>query len=202
MLAAHAAMNTSIAASTAGIFAFVLGRAFERNDVTIFCNGILAGLVSISSCAISVETGTACGVGLGGAAVYFGSSCLLKILRIDDPMDSFSVHGAAGIWGLFAAAVFDWGKGFSHLHGPNGFRCKTKFNSRLCEDDFGGKAFLANLSETFAIMAWVLAVSGIIFMLLKVTKCLGEDEERGWDETQHVPYKGIEMEDILPKTAL
>ena len=29
--------------------------------------------------------------------------------QIDDPVDAFAVHGAAGAWGVLAAAIFDWG---------------------------------------------------------------------------------------------
>ena len=30
-------------------------------------------------------------------------------MQIDDPIDAFAVHGAAGAWGVLAAAIFDWG---------------------------------------------------------------------------------------------
>lgn len=29
--------------------------------------------------------------------------------QVDDPIDAFAVHGAAGAWGVLAAALFDWG---------------------------------------------------------------------------------------------
>ena len=31
--------------------------------------------------------------------------------QVDDPIDAFAVHGAAGAWGVLAAALFDWGNG-------------------------------------------------------------------------------------------
>ena len=29
--------------------------------------------------------------------------------HIDDPVQAFPVHGACGMWGLIATALFDWG---------------------------------------------------------------------------------------------
>ena len=31
---------------------------------------------------------------------------VLESLKIDDPLDAFAVHGACGIWGVLACALF------------------------------------------------------------------------------------------------
>ncbi|CAE7388252.1 amtB, partial [Symbiodinium necroappetens] len=54
-------------------------------DVGGLCNGILAGLVSITAGCGNVECGSAFAIGLLGAFVYQGSSMLLQKLKIDDP---------------------------------------------------------------------------------------------------------------------
>merc|ERR1719282_1195394 len=139
-LAAHVAMNTTIAAATAGIVVFFLRFAIYRYyDVGGLCNGILAGLVSITAPCGNVEAGSALVIGLIGAFVYQGSSMLLQKLKIDDPVDAVPVHGFCGIWGVLAAALFDWGKGFDHFHGWSGFSCTHGDNGDCADGDYAGK---------------------------------------------------------------
>ena len=45
---------------------------------------------------------------------------LLQMLKIDDPVEAFPVHGACGIWGVLAVPLFDintFGVG-GDLYGP------------------------------------------------------------------------------------
>merc|ERR1711972_1082705 len=104
-------MNTTISAATGGLTVFSLRLAFVRKyDIGGLCNGVLAGLVSITAGCSNVESGSACVIGLVGGIFYNCASYLLKRCHIDDPIDAFPVHGACGAWGLMAAALFDWGK--------------------------------------------------------------------------------------------
>ena len=68
-------------------------------------NGALAGLVSITAepLAPSAELATVIGV-IGGVIVVFSIVTLDK-MKIDDPVGAISVHGVAGIWGLFAVLL-------------------------------------------------------------------------------------------------
>merc|ERR1719454_2411095 len=107
-LAAQVAMNTTLAAATGGISVFLIRYAImKKYDVGGLCNGILAGLVSITAGCGNVESGSAVAIGLIGAFVYQGASMLLVKLKIDDPVDASPVHGACGIWGVLAAGLFD-----------------------------------------------------------------------------------------------
>ncbi|CAJ1348866.1 unnamed protein product [Effrenium voratum] len=120
-MAAQVAMNTTIAAATGGLVVFILRLAMTRKyDIGGFCNGILAGLVSITAPCGNVECGSAFGIAILGACVYQGASSLLQKLKVDDPIDAFAVHGAAGAWGVLAAALFDWGKDMA----PRGFEVR------------------------------------------------------------------------------
>jgi len=122
--AAQAAMNTSISAASAGLVVFLVRFFIDKGfRVTALCNGILAGLVSISAACSTVETGSSCLIGAIGSLVYLASSILLKKIQIDDPFDAFPIHGACGAWGVMAAALFDWGMGFDTVSGPCGFWC-------------------------------------------------------------------------------
>merc|ERR1719401_3093720 len=89
-LAAQVAMNTTIAAATGGVTVFCATFAIlKKYDVVALCSGILAGLVSITAPCGNVESGSAFAVGLIGGLIYVASSKLLKMLRIDDPLDAF-----------------------------------------------------------------------------------------------------------------
>merc|ERR1711907_254327 len=102
-------------------------------------------------------------------------------MKIDDPINAFPVHGACGMWGVFAAALFDMGPGFSTHHGWGGFSA-TKGTST-------GDAIAANLLEIGFIWVWVGGLSAICFMFLHKMGLLRLDEKteiEGLDAHHHV----------------
>ena len=70
-LAAQVAMNTTLAAATGGITVFLLRYVItHKYDVGALCNGILAGLVSITAGCGNMESGSAVATGsIGGGCV-------------------------------------------------------------------------------------------------------------------------------------
>jgi Amt family ammonium transporter len=197
MLAAQVAMNTTISAATGGIAVFFLRYAMTKTyDVGGLCNGILAGLVSITAPCGNVESGTALTIGLIGAFVYQGSSMLLQKLKIDDPVDAVPVHGFCGIWGVLAAALFDWGKGFDHFHGWSGFACTQDDNGDCADGDYAGKVLGAHIVMILMIILWSGTLSGITFFALMKTGALRIDdktEDIGVDAAKHSPPKAYTL---------
>jgi len=196
-LAAQVAMNTTIAAATGGILVFTI-RYFilKKYDVGGLCNGILAGLVSITAPCGNVESGSAFLIGIIGAFVYQGASMLLQKLHIDDPVDAVPVHGACGIWGVLAAGLFDWGLDVDHFHGWSGFSCMTK-DDGSCQTGIGGTAIAAQIILVLAVIAWAGTWSAIAFGVLKVTKILRIEEEveaAGMDAAHHSPSKAYDIQ--------
>ncbi|CAK0806553.1 unnamed protein product, partial [Prorocentrum cordatum] len=206
LLAAHVAMNTTLAAATGGIVVFFLRFAIYRYyDVGGLCNGILAGLVSITAPCGNVEAGSAVVIGLIGAILYQLASMLLRKLKIDDPVDAVPVHGACGIWGVLAAVFFDMGTlgGNDHFHGWSGFGCMTNEEGECAEGLFVD-ALLAHLIMIGVIIAWSGILSGVVFFLLKLTGCLridSETEDVGVDARKHSPSKAYSMGDSTPGNA-
>ena len=146
-LAAQVAMNTTLSAAVGGITVFIL-RYFilKKYDVGGLCNGILAGLVSITAGCGSMECGSAVATGFVGAIVYQAASMLLQKLKIDDPVDASPVHGFCGIWGCMAVALFDWGKGFDHYHGWSGWDCMpVSETDSSCKTGINGSGLAANI---------------------------------------------------------
>jgi len=207
MLAAHIAMNTTIAASTAGLLAYAIRLALNKgSDISGFCNGILAGLVSISASCSSVECGSACAIGAVGALVYIGFSALLRVLKVDDPVDAFAVHGACGMWGVWAAFLFDWGKAFVTVHGARGFRCMpgTNGNCAGLSDSLGKSLFATSTAEVFAIIGWVFLLTAVIVLPMRFVPTRDADgvKESGYDQTKHTPKNAYDMEMVLPHTVI
>jgi len=177
LMAAHVVMNTTLSAATGGIVVFLLTFAISKKyDCAALCNGILAGLVSITAGCSNVESGSAVLIGLLGGIVFVGSSALVKKIKVDDPVDASSVHGSCGMWGCIAAALFDFGAGFDKHHGWGGFSAttyeedgETKFMTTM-------DALAANACEVFFIIAWSGGLCGVVFGILRLLKILRVDE--------------------------
>ena len=99
-------VNTNAAAAAGMIVAALLARAlFGKTDLTMTINGALAGLVAITAEPLAPSATVASLVGAIGGVVVVFSVLLLDKLKIDDPVGAISVHGAAGIWGIFAVLI-------------------------------------------------------------------------------------------------
>lgn len=208
-LAAQVAMNTTLAAASGGLVAFLLRSiGFRKYDVAGFCNGILAGLVAISAGCANVDCGYAVIIGIGGAVMYVASSWLMRHVQVDDPCDTFSVHGAAGAWGVLAAAIFDWGalgSGYSQYHGRQGFACVWNKSLLACQVDIGGKAMYANIWELGMVFIWVGLTSVTILVPLRLIGLLKASEDKHWlgqDEFLHRPRKAYEIEPFISSKPL
>ena len=109
-----AAMTTTLASIAAATMAIVIGLVQSRGkgfDLLAVVNALLSGLVGITAGCDVIDPGPACAVGLIAGLVYVGASKVLKVLEIDDVVDSFPIHGATGCWGCIAVGFFHRDKG-------------------------------------------------------------------------------------------
>ncbi len=99
-------VNTNAAAVGGVIGAMITARLlWGKADLTMACNGALAGLVAITAEPLTPTPQLACVIGLiGGILVVFSVITFDKI-KIDDPVGAISVHGVVGIWGLLAVLL-------------------------------------------------------------------------------------------------
>jgi len=98
--------NTNLAAAGGAVAALVLSRVlFGRADLTMALNGALAGLVSITAEPLMPEPILATLIGMVGGAIVVLAILGFDRIRIDDPVGAISVHGVAGIWGVFAVLL-------------------------------------------------------------------------------------------------
>jgi len=178
-LASIVAVNTTLAASIGGLTVFALRAkvvAPKLLDVAGFCNGILAGLVSITAGCAFVEPWEAIIIGFLGGIFYTLGSMGLKMAKIDDVVDAFPVHGCCGLWGLLAPGVF--GNEDEGL-GGNGFL-------------YGGDQIGTQIVAGIIIIAWVATLSIIIMLPLKLLGALrlsDEFQDKGADLMEHSPSK-------------
>ena len=102
------AMNTNLAAvggaASAMLFWYL---SFGKPDISMACNGMLAGLVAISASCAFVGPGAAGVIGvLAGLLACAGVLFNERVLKIDDPCGSISVHGYCGWLGAVAVGIF------------------------------------------------------------------------------------------------
>jgi Amt family ammonium transporter len=190
------AMNTTLSAASGGIMVMLLRLAIlKKYDIGGMCNGILGGLVSITAGCGNMDCGWAVCSGLIGGLVYQLASMLLQKLKVDDPIDAFAVHGACGIWGVLAAAIFDWGAGFNQFNGFAGGLDNIKdWDDKT--DHLWKSGFAAAIVEILVIVAWVGTLSAVVFAPLRVLGLLraADDlQDKGMDAAKHSPTQAYAL---------
>jgi Amt family ammonium transporter len=102
------AMAVTHVAAAAGALSWMLGEAVVRGRPSLLglCSGLVAGLVAITPAAGFVTLRSAVVIGLvAGLACYWGATGLKRLLRADDSLDVFGVHGIGGIVGSLLTGV-------------------------------------------------------------------------------------------------
>jgi len=101
------AWNTTLAAAGGGIGTFTwcyCGRTVL--DVGFVCNGVIAGLVSITAACDVATEGLSFATGLiVGLLLYPLASYLTRLLRVDDPVDAIPVHLVGGLVGVLVVGI-------------------------------------------------------------------------------------------------
>jgi len=184
-VAGKTAATTTIAAASSGLVVVILGRIAEGHfDPALCCNGILAGLVSITAGCSVIEPELSFVTGLIGGFIYYGASRMLIWMKIDDVVDASPVHLFCGIWGTLAAGLFAHPKNYDAAYGA--VSCGLVYTAG-CEGT-GGKQLAANLVFILAVIGWVVATVGPLFIILRVTGLLRvtqSDEITGLDKVEH-----------------
>jgi ammonium transporter, Amt family len=102
------AVNTNLAAvagsATAMIFWYFV---FGKPDISMACNGMLAGLVAITAPCAFVSSNSAVVIGiLAGILVCLGVLFNERVIKVDDPCGAISVHGFCGWLGAVSVGIF------------------------------------------------------------------------------------------------
>ncbi|KAG1673174.1 hypothetical protein FOA52_015285 [Chlamydomonas sp. UWO 241] len=128
------------------------------------CNGLLGGLVAITSGCAVVEPWAAviCGA-IAAPCVVYGEQLLIRF-KVDDPASSFSIHGLSGIWGMIFVGLLAKQEYILEAYSENGRTASSATMGLL----YGGHGQLL-LCQVIAIVvniSWVVFWMIPFFMLL------------------------------------
>jgi Amt family ammonium transporter len=178
------AVNTMLASASGAFLGYLWSKVrFGKPDVSLLCNGMLAGLVAITApCAfvdapIAILIGAAAGVLVIESALFFE-----KKAKIDDPVGAISVHGVCGAFGVLALGLFANGKYGAGFNGVDGNVTGLFYGD-------SGQFF----AEAIGVVTNFVWVGGTAFVFYKlVDKVVGmrvkaEDEIDGLD----IPEMGV-----------
>lgn len=177
----RAAVGTTLGGAAGGLSALVFLYATEHVwDLTGVCNGVLAGLVSITAGCSTIEPWLCIIIGAIGAVVFNGASKLLLKLRIDDPLEACPMHGFCGAWGVIAVGLFAKQEYVCQVYG----HCK----SYGLFYGGGGSLLGCQIVGVIVILLWTCGLLGLFFFALKSMGRLRvphEEEEKGIDASHH-----------------
>jgi ammonium transporter, Amt family len=171
--AALAFINTLVATSGA-VLAWSLGEALSKGKASMLgaASGAVAGLVAITPAAGSVGPMGAIVIGLiSGFVCLWGVGGLKKMLRADDSLDVFGIHGVGGIVGALLTGVFS----ASSLGGT-------------VEDMSIPSQFIIQAEGVVITMVWSGVVAFVVYKIVDAMVGLRVSEEaerEGLDITSH-----------------
>jgi len=123
------AVNTLLAACVGFVIAMIVtDLKYGKPDISMSCNGMLAGLVAITAPCAFVAPWAAVIIGAIAGWLVVQSVAFFDRRGIDDPCGAISVHGTCGAWGVLSLGLFadgtygiGWnGVGASSTHGVQG----------------------------------------------------------------------------------
>ena len=182
---------------TASVFGAAAAMAFTgfiygKPDISMSCNGMLAGLVAITAPCAFVSPWAAALIGLiAGFLVVGGVWFFDHVAHVDDPCGAVSVHGICGLWGVLAVGLFADG---TYGAGWNGVAGNV---TGLFYGDAGQLG--AQVIDGLVGFAWAFGVTAILFGAYKLffsMRVSPESEILGIDVPEFgVPgYSGFVME--------
>ena len=135
-------------------------------------SGAIAGLVGITPAAGTVGPMGALVIGLAaGALCVWGVTGLKRLLRADDSLDVFGVHGIGGIVGALLTGVFS----------------AQSLGGTKADLDIGHQVWVQLVSVGFTI-AWCAVVTTLILLVVRLVfglRVTEEAERTGLDVTSH-----------------
>lgn len=177
--AAMAMLVTHISAAT-GAFTWMMiewkwhGKPSALGVVT----GMVAGLGTITPASGFVGPGGALIIGLLAGSVCFSATMFIKrVLKIDDSLDVFPVHGVGGILGTMLAGVFS----ATSLGAFSGYGFADGIETMASQVWVQFIGVMATIIFT-AVMTWIILKIVSVFVSLRVDE---EEEIQGLDVVLH-----------------
>jgi Amt family ammonium transporter len=175
------ATNTMLASAGGAFSSMVyMWMRYGKPDISMMCNGMLAGLVAITAPCAFVPAPSAVLIGvIAGFLVCISVLFVDQKLKIDDPVGAFSVHGVNGAWGVISLGLFADGTYGDGLNGVAG-TVKGLFYGDASQ-------FTAQCIGTLTNIIYVFVVSYVFFKILDMIiglRVLEEVEMIGLDQAE------------------
>ncbi len=176
-LAVNAFMTTTLAAATAG-FVWAIVERLHKGKISIlgFCSGIVAGLVVITPACGFVSAKGAMLIGvLAGTIPYLAVMFLKPILKVDDALDTFGIHGIGGTLGAMLTGFLASGETNANL------------NTNL-KDIVGNTLWIEQAKACALTIALSVGATVVIALIVKAVIGLRpseEEEMQGLDLAEH-----------------
>lgn len=182
--AGMAMLVTHISAAAGSIAWMMMEKIkFGKPSVLGIVTGMVAGLGTITPASGFVGPGGALVIGLcAGVVCFFATQYIKQVLKIDDSLDVFPVHGVGGILGTFFAGIFA-SAGLGAFSGQ-GYSEGMTMDSQLSVQMLGIVSTVVYTALlTFIIVKVVTAITG--FRVSEEAETTGLDlilhDERGYD---------------------
>jgi Amt family ammonium transporter len=187
------AINTNLAAIAGSATAMLFWYwKFGKPDITMACNGMLAGLVAITAPCAFVGPTSAFLIGiLAGLVVCLGVLFNDNVTKIDDPCGAISVHGFCGVLGAISLGLFadgTYGAGWNGVGATTYLGQAGKGVTGLFYGDT--KQFLVQVMGAALCAAWAFGATFLVFKMVNAVKSMRvakEVEQEGLD----VPEFGL-----------
>jgi len=188
------AVNTMLASATGAITATAYMWIFKtkKPDVSMMCNGMLAGLVAVTAPCGFVTPQMAAVIGIiAGVLVIEAALFIENKLKVDDPVGAIAVHGVNGLFGTIAVGLFADGTYGDGLNGIKGGVAGLFYGD--------ASQLWAQLIGAAANIIYVGIIGFVVFKLIDITvgnRVPAEQELAGLDipEMGALGYSGIKMD--------
>jgi len=169
------AVNTNLAAIAGSASALAFWHfKFGRPDITMACNGMLAGLVAITAPCAFVSPTSAVVIGIiAGIIVCLGVLFNELVLKVDDPCGAISVHGFCGWFGAVAVGIFadgTYGAGWNGVGASSYLGQAGQGVTGLLHGD--SKQFLMQLMGATLCALWAFGLTFVVFKVVNGVKSM------------------------------
>src|SRR5262249_26417898 len=169
------AINTNLAACAGSAAALTVWYLmFGKPDISMACNGMLAGLVAITAPCAFVNANSAVVIGLlAGTLVCLGVLFNERVLKVDDPCGAISVHGYCGWFGAVSPGIFadgSYGAGWNGIGATPYLGTAGQGVTGLLYGDTS--QFLCQLLGATLCMVWAFGVTFVVFKTVDAMKTM------------------------------
>ncbi len=178
VIATNTMLASAAGACTSMIYMWI---RYGKPDISMMCNGMLAGLVAITAPCAFVTSPSAVFIGaVAGILVCLSVFFVERTLKVDDPVGAFSVHGVNGAWGVLSLGLLadgTYGDGFNGVQGT--------VKGLLYGD---ASQFIAQCIGTLTNVVYVFVVAYVFFKIL--------DKVVGLRVSPEVELEGLDQAEV------